>query len=70
VVVLGYRLYWSKKSGTYTDQPLEIPVQQTSAVVTGLDSGDWYYFVATAYGTVQGNSAESEKSQEFAVRAP
>ncbi len=61
----SYRLYYGSSSGTY---PNSINTgAATSATVTGLTSGQRYYFVVTAVGST---GAESAYSNEVSAVAP
>jgi hypothetical protein len=56
----GYRIYWGKQSGNYTNSINNPNPGVTTYVIENLTSG-MYYFVATA---VSGNGVESARSEE------
>ena len=62
-MVDGYRLYSGTASGTYT-APIDVG-SVTTYTVTGLTSGQTYYFAVTAYDRTDGQ--ESGKSNEVSA---
>ena len=63
--VTGYRLYYGKSSGVYT-QVVDTG-NRTDNTITGLDAGTTYYFAATAY---TGTGDESASSNETSYTIP
>lgn len=58
----GYRIYYSKTSGSYsTSNRLNVDKSRTSVTITGLNLYTRYYFVVTAYNT---DGYESDYSNE------
>jgi hypothetical protein len=57
VTVTGYRVYYGTETGSYTDKGCDVTT--TSCKVSGLNQGQTYHFVATAYNGY-GESAPSD----------
>ena len=64
-LVTGYRLYYGKSSGVYTN--VADAGNRTDFTATGLDAGATYYFAATAY---TGAGDESVMSNETSYTIP
>jgi Bacterial TSP3 repeat/Fibronectin type III domain len=69
VTIAGYRIYWKLAGGTYGEQfrkEIKDP-KATSIIISNLEEGKTYHFVATAFDTF-GN--ESEFSNEIITNIP
>lgn len=63
--LLGYRVYWGGRSGTYTNSA-SVLVPTNTATITGLVSGATYYLTAKSWNA----SAESGPSNEVSYTLP
>ena len=57
----GYKIYKSLSSGSYGPPIATLPASVTTYHVTGLTTGDTYFFVVSAYNSAGGESVHSNE---------